>query len=88
MDSLVTDAGNMSVDELLDALERGRRVVVRLDYLGDAHEVTLRWDGRAYYCDTPTRGHRHERREEMRACIETQGYAEDEAWERPPSQTD
>lgn len=75
MESLVASAGTHSVDELLDALERGRRVVLRTGFPGYAQTVTLRWDGRAFYCDTPTRRHRHESREEMRTCIERQQYA-------------
>jgi hypothetical protein len=75
MDPLVTRAGATSVDDILDALERGRRVVVHTEFLGQDHEVTLRRDGDVFYCDTPTRLHRHESREEMRTCIEKQGYA-------------
>lgn len=70
MEPLVTTAGRRSVEELLDAVERGRRVVVQAEYPGAAHEVTLRWDGRAYYCDAPRRRHKHESRKAMRACIE------------------
>jgi hypothetical protein len=73
MDSLVVEAGEYTVEELLDALEDGRRVVVRTEFLGAAHEVTLRYDG-VWYCDTPTRLHKHESRAEMRACLERQGY--------------
>ena len=50
-------------------------MVVRTEFLGEEHEVTLRRDGDVFYCDTPTRLHRHESREEMRTCIEKQGYA-------------
>ena len=74
MEPLVVDSGEADVDGLLDALESGRRVVVRTEFLGSAHEVTLRYDG-IWYCDTPTRLHRHDSREEMRACLERQGYA-------------
>ena len=75
MDSLVVEAGEYTVEELLDALEDGRRVVVRTEFLGAAHEVTLRYDG-VWYCDTPTRLHKHESRAEMRTCLERQGYAQ------------
>ena len=73
---LVTTAGEMSVEELLAALKDGRRVVVRTEFLGSEHEVTLRWDGETYYCDTPTRLHKHTSEDEMRTCIENQGYAD------------
>ncbi|MCU4801582.1 hypothetical protein OB920_14480 [Halobacteria archaeon HArc-gm2] len=75
MDPLVTTDGAMGADELLAALDDGRRVVVRTEFLGEEHEVTLRRDGDVFYCDTPTRLHKHESREEMRTCIEKQGYA-------------
>lgn len=75
IEPLITTDGAMSVAELLDALDAGRRVVVRTKFLGDEYEVTLRRDGNDFYCDTPTRLHKHESREEMRACIENQGYA-------------
>jgi hypothetical protein len=73
MDPLVVDAGETDVERLLDALESGRRVVVRTAFLGSAHEVTLRYDG-VWYCDTPTRLHKHDSRAEMRRCLEKQGY--------------
>lgn len=74
MDPLVTTDGAMGVDELLDALDSGRRVVVRTEFLGEEHEVTLRRDGDVFYCDTPTMLHKHESREAMRTCLEKQGY--------------
>lgn len=76
-DVLVVDAGEYSTDDLLAALERGQRVVVTTEFLGTEREVTLRYDDEAYYCDTPTRLHRHESREEMRACIDRHGYGDD-----------
>jgi len=75
MDPLVVDAGEADIDSLLDALESGRRVRVRTEFLGSDHEVTLRYDG-VWYCDTPTRLHKHDSREEMRGCLEEQGYAQ------------
>jgi hemin uptake protein HemP len=71
---LVIDAGEMGVEELLSELEAGRRVVVRTKFLGSEHEVTLRHDGDTYYCDTPTRLHKHDSADEMRNCLSTQGY--------------
>jgi hemin uptake protein HemP len=74
---LVVEAGELGVEELLDAIEDGDRVVVQTEFLGGEHEVTLRHDGDTYYCDTPTRLHKHEDAEEMRTCIRKQGYAAD-----------
>lgn len=76
MDPLVVDAGDAEIETMLDVLESGRRVVVHTAFLGSTHEVTLRYDG-TWYCDTPTRLHRHDSREEMRACLERQGYGAD-----------
>jgi hypothetical protein len=73
---LVIDAGELGAEELLETLESGRRVVVNTEFLGSEHTVTLRRDGETYYCDTPTRLHTHDSAEEMRECIEEQGYAE------------
>jgi len=74
-ESRTVAAGELHVEELLDALEAGERVVVRTEFLGSEHEVMLRYDGSTFYCDTPTRLHRHDSREEMRTCLENQGYA-------------
>jgi len=73
MDPLVVDSGETDIEQLLDTLESGRRVVVRTEFLGSVHEVTLRYDG-SWYCDTPTRLHKHDTREEMRTCLRRQGY--------------
>jgi len=70
----VVAAGELGVDELLALVESEERVVVRTAFLGSDHEVTLRWDGETYYCDTPTRLHRHDDESEMRTCLENQGY--------------
>jgi hypothetical protein len=73
-DPLVVDAGELDAEELLETLKGERRVVVRTEFLGSEHEVTLRWDGETFYCDTPTRLHRHDDETEMRTCLENQGY--------------
>ena len=74
---LRVDAGELTADEILDALLAGRRVVVSTEVLGADHEITLRHDGSQYYCDTPTTLHTHETEAEMRQCIHDQGYASD-----------
>ena len=73
----MVDAGELGVEELLEAIEAGERVVVRTEFLGSEHEVTLRHDGDIYYCDTPTRLHKHQSVEEMRTCLRNQGYGRD-----------
>jgi len=73
-DPMVVDAGERSAEELLATLKDERRVVVRTEFLGSEHEVTLRWDGETFYCDTPTRLHRHDDDAEMLTCLENQGY--------------
>jgi hypothetical protein len=69
------DAGEYDVAELMERLEAGERVIVTTEFMGDEREVTLRYDGETFYCDTPTRLHRHESADEMRTCLENQGYA-------------
>jgi len=78
MSTLTVDAGELTASEILDALEDGQRVVVRVEMLGGVHEVTLRHDGTTYYCDTPTTLHKHRSVDEMRTCIEKMGYGRDE----------
>ena len=77
-DSLRIDAGERTVDEIIDAMRNGHRVVVTTTVLEDEHEVTLRYDGSVYYCDTPTQLHRHASEREMRACLQKMGYGTDE----------
>ena len=74
MDPLRIEAGELSTEEILDRLENGRRIVVRADLFGSERELTLRHDGETFYCDTPTRLHKHADPEEMRDCIERMGY--------------
>jgi hypothetical protein len=76
-DPRVIEAGELDVDEIMGALQDGRRLVVRTEFLGSEHEVTLRRDGDTYYCDTPARLHKHTSEEEMRTCLRRQGYASD-----------
>jgi hemin uptake protein HemP len=74
MSTLTVDAGELTASEIIDALEDGQRVVVRVEMLGGVHDVTLRHDGTTYYCDTPTTLHKHPDVEGMRTCIEEMGY--------------
>jgi len=78
MSTLTVEAGELTASEILDALEDGQRIVVRVEMLGGVHEVTLRHDGTTYYCDTPTTLHKHQSVDEMRTCIEKMGYGRDE----------
>lgn len=75
MGTSTVDAGELTPREVLDRLKDGDRVIVRTEFLGSTQEVTLRWDGETFYCDTPTRLHRHDSESEMLACLEKQGYA-------------
>lgn len=74
MGPTVIEAGECTAMEVLDTLKDGEHIVVRTEFLGSTHEVTLRWDGDTFYCDTPTRLHKHDTEDEMRSCIERQGY--------------
>ncbi|MFT4947054.1 MAG: hypothetical protein ACI8TL_001293 [Natronomonas sp.] len=75
-DPLVIDAGERTVEEIMTAIEDGRRVVVRTEFLDSEHEVTLRYSDEIYYCDTPARLHKHDTASEMRGCLREQGYAD------------
>ncbi|MDS0296170.1 hypothetical protein [Halogeometricum luteum] len=68
-------SGELTVEEIIDAVREGRRVVVEAEMLGGVHEVSLRHDGTTYYCDTPTTLHKHADEEGMRDCIVKMGYA-------------
>lgn len=74
MDPLRIDAGERSADDIISALEDGRRVVVAAEMFGSDYELTLRHDGETYYCDTPTTLHKHDDQAEMRQCIRNMGY--------------
>jgi len=75
-DPLRVTAGELDAEEILAALESGRRVVVETELLGADYDVTLRHDGSVYYCDTPTTLHRHETRDGMVECLTNQGYVD------------
>lgn len=77
-DTLEVTAGELGISELLSEIQEGTRVIVRTEFLGSEHEVALRHDGDIYYCDTPTRLHKHETEEEMATCLRRQGYGTDE----------
>lgn len=68
------EPGEWTAEEILDELAAGRRILVRVELLERPHEISLRYDGETYYCDTPTRLHKHGTEAEMRDCIERLGY--------------
>lgn len=76
-DVLRVDAGELTADEIVDALASGSRVLVAVELFGSTTDIALRYDGEVYYCDTPTRLHRHRTEAEMRTCIERMGYGRD-----------
>ncbi|RJX51435.1 NUDIX hydrolase [Halonotius pteroides] len=69
------EAGELSADEIINALRGGQRLQVSVELLDQQHQITLRYDGETYYCETPTRLHRHSDEAAMRACIKERGYA-------------
>lgn len=69
------EPGEHTVEELLDRLTDGERFVVRTQVLGSTEELSLRFDGETYYCDSPTILHKHTEPAEMRECIEKLGFA-------------
>jgi hypothetical protein len=71
---LYVTEGELGADAIIEAMHEGRRVVVTTTMFDEEYEVTLRHDGSTYYCDTPTRLHRHESEAEMRTCIRKNGY--------------
>lgn len=78
MEPVRAAAGELSEDEIISALEDGRRVIVTTELFGSTYDLSLRHDGTTYYCDTPTKLHKHEDADGMRECIEKMGYARDE----------
>lgn len=74
----VIEPGECSIEELLARLRDGERFVVRTEILGSTEELTLRFDGETYYCDSPTILHKHTDEAEMRSCIEDLGFADGE----------
>ena len=73
----VIEAGAHGTEELLDRLREQERLVVRADVLGSTEELTLRFDGETYYCDTPTTLHKHNTAAEMAECMRHYGYVRD-----------
>lgn len=73
-DHLQIEAGELTVDEIIDALRDGKRISVQAEVFGAPETMTLRHDGTTFYCDTPTTLHKHESETEMRGCIEDMGY--------------
>ena len=68
------EAGELSADAIISELQQGQRLRVTVEMLGSPHEITLRYDGEIYYCETPTRLHKHSDEAAMRSCIEELGY--------------
>ncbi|MFC6786925.1 hypothetical protein ACFQFH_13870 [Halobaculum halobium] len=75
MKPLEVDAGELTAEEIIDELWEGRRVVVTADLFGSEQTLTLRHDGETFYCDTPTRLHKHDDEAGMVTCIKKMGYA-------------
>lgn len=71
----VIEPGDRTAEQLLRGLQNGERFVVRTEVLGSIEELTLRYDGEIYYCDSPTILHKHTDVDEMRECIENLGFA-------------
>lgn len=75
---LRVSAGELSADEIIEQVRDGRRVLVTVEAYGSESEVALRHDGTTFYCDTPTRLHRHDDEAGMRECIANMGYGRPE----------
>ena len=71
------EAGEWTAEEFISALKDGRRVVVQTEFMGETRDVALRWDGETFYCDSPTRLHKHETEDGMAECLHRLGYTAD-----------
>ncbi|MCQ4332592.1 hypothetical protein KM295_03620 [Natronomonas sp. F2-12] len=74
-EATVIEPGERTVEEIISGLQRGERFTVRTEVLGSSEELTLRFDGDIYYCDSPTILHKHTDATDMRECIENLGFA-------------
>ena len=74
-EATVVEPDEYTVEEIISGLQRGERFTVRTEVLGSTEELTLRFDGDVYYCDSPTILHKHTDEEDMRRCIEDLGFA-------------
>jgi hypothetical protein len=74
-DTTVIEPGEHTAEELLAGLNDGERFVVRTEVLGSTEELTLRYDGEIYYCDSPTILHKHTDEAAMLECMEDLGFA-------------
>jgi hypothetical protein len=74
-ESTVIEPGEYTAEEILSRLRNGERFTVQTEVLGSLEELTLRFDGDIYYCDSPTILHKHTDETEMRRCIEDLGFA-------------
>lgn len=73
-EATTVEAGEYTAEELISMLEDGERLLVRTEVLGSKEELTLRFDGETYYCDSPTTLHKHGDPEEMKRCMKHYGY--------------
>lgn len=73
-ETTVIQPGEYTAEELLAGLKEGERFVVRTEVLGSPEELTLRYDGEIFYCDSPAILHKHTDEEEMLECIEDLGF--------------
>jgi hypothetical protein len=73
-DQTTVEAGEHTAEELLTRLRAGERLLVQTEVLGSAEQLTLRFDGETYYCDTPTTLHKHDDAEGMERCMREAGY--------------
>ncbi|MFW5964988.1 MAG: hypothetical protein ACOCQM_08975 [Natronomonas sp.] len=74
---VLVEAGEHTAEELLTRLRNGDRLVVKTEILGSPEELTLRYDGTTYYCDTPTTLHKHDDEAEMEDCMRHYGYVKE-----------
>ena len=58
-ESTVIEPGEYTAEEILSRLRNGERFTVQTEVLGSLEELTLRFDGDIYYCDSPTILHKH-----------------------------
>jgi hypothetical protein len=77
-EATVIEPSEYTVEEIISGLQRGERFTVRTEVLGSQEELTLRFDGEIYYCDSPTILHKHTDEADMRRCIEDLGFAQSE----------